>query len=326
MISTPDRAEEVAEEPPQDTAPPASIYQHPLAYLIGLEGVALMKAFAGEYDEEFTTARLAEVRALLNAAEVLGGGIEVPPMSSVDGYNGWAASYDEPGNGIFEIEEPIVHSILDALPPGVAVDAACGTGRHTSYLANRGHEVHGFDTSPQMLAIARAKVPSAPFAEADVRSLPLPDSSVDLVTCALALAHIQHLEPVFEEAARVLRPGGHLVISDTRGHFIGSALYPLVKRDRDDNYGYIPTWRHPTSAYLRAALPHGFIVRGCHEPLRAQPVVDPSSPPDAAPRERPDQPPDVWEMHAWAAEATNAVYRDEPCLIVWDFELGQPRR
>ena len=243
-------------------------------------------------------------------------------MSSVDGYNGWAASYDDPGNGIFEMEEAIVHPLLDALPPGIAVDAACGTGRHTSYLVQRGHEVHGFDTSPVMLAIARAKVPGARLAEADVRSLPLPDASVDLFTCALALAHVQHLGPVFEEAARVLRPGGHLVISDTRGHFIGSTLYPLVKWDHDKNYGYIPTWRHPTSQYLRAALPHGFIVRGCHEPLRAQPVVDLSSPPVAAPREHPDQPPDVWELHAWAAEAANAVYRDEPGLIVWDFELG----
>jgi len=37
------------------------IYQHPLAYLLGLEGVALLHAFAGEYDREFTEARLAEV-------------------------------------------------------------------------------------------------------------------------------------------------------------------------------------------------------------------------------------------------------------------------
>lgn len=44
------------------------IYQHPLAYLLGLEGVALMRAFAGEYDRAFTEARFAEVRALLDRA------------------------------------------------------------------------------------------------------------------------------------------------------------------------------------------------------------------------------------------------------------------
>jgi SAM-dependent methyltransferase len=310
-------------EPPQSTSPAATIYQHPLAYLIGLQGVALMKAFAGEFDRQFTAARLTEVRALLDAAEVLGEGVEVPPMSSVDGYDGWAPTYDDPGNGIFEIEEPIVHPILDRLPVGVAVDAACGTGRHTARLAERGHQVHGFDTSSRMLAVARAKVPGARFAAADLRSLPLPDSSVDLVVCALSLAHVEHLEPVFREAARVLRTGGHLVISDTRGHFIGSTLYPLIKWDLQDRLGYIPTWRHATSDYLRAALPNRFKVRDCHEPLRPQPLVDLSSPPTPALRENPDEPPNIWDLQAWAPDATNATYQTEPCLIVWDLELEQ---
>jgi SAM-dependent methyltransferase len=42
------------------------IYQHPLAYLLGLEGIALLRAWAGEYDRAFVQARLAEVRRLLD--------------------------------------------------------------------------------------------------------------------------------------------------------------------------------------------------------------------------------------------------------------------
>ncbi|MBA3310028.1 MAG: SAM-dependent methyltransferase, partial [Nocardioidaceae bacterium] len=38
------------------------IFQHPLAYLLGLEGIALLRAFAGDYDRDFTESRLAEVR------------------------------------------------------------------------------------------------------------------------------------------------------------------------------------------------------------------------------------------------------------------------
>ena len=41
------------------------IYQHPLAYLLGLEGVALLRAFAGGYNREFTLARFDEIRELL---------------------------------------------------------------------------------------------------------------------------------------------------------------------------------------------------------------------------------------------------------------------
>jgi hypothetical protein len=58
------------------------IYQHPLAYLIGLEGVALLRAFAGEYDREFTQARLVEVRRLLESADNLGDGAVVEAACS----------------------------------------------------------------------------------------------------------------------------------------------------------------------------------------------------------------------------------------------------
>jgi hypothetical protein len=44
------------------------IYQHPLAYLLGLQGVALLRAYNGEYDREFTEARIAEIRAMLDCA------------------------------------------------------------------------------------------------------------------------------------------------------------------------------------------------------------------------------------------------------------------
>jgi hypothetical protein len=40
------------------------IYQHPLAYLLGLEGIALLRAWAGDFDQDFVDARLAEVHAL----------------------------------------------------------------------------------------------------------------------------------------------------------------------------------------------------------------------------------------------------------------------
>jgi hypothetical protein len=66
------------------------IYQHPLAYLLGLEGVALLHAFAGEYDRDFTEVRLAEVRALLDSADQLGGGAAIRPIPIVEGYGAWA--------------------------------------------------------------------------------------------------------------------------------------------------------------------------------------------------------------------------------------------
>ena len=110
------------------------IYQHPLAYLLGVEGVALLGAFAGNYDRYFTEARLAEVRALLRSADQFGDGADTRPITTGEGYRAWAESYDQPGNGLIDLEQPVVRGILDGLPHGTALDAACGTGRHSEYL------------------------------------------------------------------------------------------------------------------------------------------------------------------------------------------------
>ena len=302
----------------------SSIYLHPLAYLVGLEGVALMKAFAGEYDRDFTHARLAEVKRLLDSPEIWGDGVEVPPMPSPDGYDGWSASYDDPDNGYFEMDQAVLLPWLDRLAPGVAVDAACGTGRYAALLAARGHRVHGFDTSPGMLARASAKVPGAHFAEAAMTAMPMADSSADLVVNTLAMTHVGDLVPVFTEAARILRPGGHLVVSDVRGYYIGSDRTPLVEENLAGEVGFVPSWSHPTSSYLRAALPAGFLVRACEElPPDAGPqAYDEPDEPETKVLPTPGQPASIWDLHAWVPEAAAAVQGRRVSLITWDFELA----
>jgi len=190
-------------------------YSHPLAFLLGLAGAALLRACAGDgFDREFVDARIAESRALLDHASELGKGTELGRVGTVAGYRQWSATYDEPGNPLIEVEEPVVRRILDGIRPGRALDAACGTGRHAAYLAALGHQVIGVDSSPDMLARARARVPQAHVVPGDLHRLPVPSQAVDLVVCALALTHVPALAPVLAEFARVLRPGGHLVTSD----------------------------------------------------------------------------------------------------------------
>jgi len=293
------------------------IYQHPLAYLLGVEGVALLHAFAGEYDREFTQARLAEVRRLLDSADQLGGGAAVRPIPIVEGYRAWADAYDQPGNQLIDLEQPIVWEILDGLPTGTALDAACGTGRHAEHLAALGHAVIGVDISPEMLTVARAKVPGADFREGDLYQLPVPGQHVDVVVCALALTHVPELTPVLRELVRVLRPGGHLVISDSRG-LLGHFGSPVVKALPNGEFGYLPHRNRLTSDYLAAALPLGLQVRRCEEPRRPHPLTDPGAPAEIRPA---CEPPDIWALHSWCPAATNAAYRDNPAAIVWHFQL-----
>jgi SAM-dependent methyltransferase len=139
------------------------VYRHPLAFLLGLEGIALLRAHAGDgFDREFVEARIAETRALLDhAAPALGDGTEFGQLDTVAGYRFWAETYDQPGNPLIEVEQPVAREILGRLVPGSALDAACGTGRHAEYLTGVGHRVTGVDSSPDMLARARRRVPQA---------------------------------------------------------------------------------------------------------------------------------------------------------------------
>jgi ubiquinone/menaquinone biosynthesis C-methylase UbiE len=301
------------------------IYQHPLAYLLGLEGIALLRAFAGVYDRDFTVARIREIQALLDSAEELGEGVEAPPMTTREGYARWAPFYDEPGNQLLDLEQPIVREILDSLPVGIALDAACGTGRHTAYLASLGHKVIGVDTSPEMLARARQKVPEGEFYEVDLYDVPLADDSVDVVVCAIALAHVPDLDRALTEFVRVLQANGHLVISDSRG-LIGDIGLPLVKVGPDGNFGYMPTYARLASDYLAAALPLGLQVRRCEEPRVPSPLIDDEGidlyDGVAAPEHIPGNPPNIWSLHRFCPAATNAAWREKPSAIIWHFQLS----
>jgi ubiquinone/menaquinone biosynthesis C-methylase UbiE len=301
------------------------IYQHPLAYLLGLEGLALLRAFSGAYGREFTLARVRDVQVLLDMVDELGEGVEARPIDTREGYAGWAASYDEPGNQLLEIEQPIVREILDGLPRGVALDAACGTGRHSVYLASLGHKVIGVDTSPEMLAIARDRCHDAEFFEADLHRLPLAENSVDLVVCAIALSHVPDLAPAFGELVRVLRPGGHLVVSDSRG-LIGDIGLPLMRVTADGSFGYMPVWSRLASDYLAAALPLGLRVRRCEEPRRPSPLIaeDGTDLHDGAPSPKhiPNEPPNIWALHPVCVAATNAAWHENPIAIIWHFQLA----
>lgn len=293
------------------------IHQHPLAYLLGLEGIALMRAFAGEYDRAFTEARITEVRELLDRTAVLGPGVDVPPLPVVDGYDGWATTYDGEDNGCFPMRDDVLTPMLDRLTPGRALDAACGTGAVAQQLVARGHDVVGIDISAAMLSRARNAVPEARFIAGDLTDLPLPDGDVDHVVCSLALAHVGDLGAFFAEAARVMRPGGHLLLLDTRGHFTGSTRYPLVKEAPDGRVGYIAGYSHGLGDYLRAALPYGYVVRACEETYRDDRTVQPG---EMAEPLTPGAP-DIWELHPWVPEAANAAKAGQPAVVAWDLEL-----
>ncbi|MCD5352994.1 class I SAM-dependent methyltransferase [Kineosporia mesophila] len=123
----------------------------------------------------------------------------------------------------------------------------------------------GVDSSPEMLARATERFPRARFRQGDLHHLPLPDNTVDLVVCALALAPLPTLTTAFAQFARVLRPGRHLVVTDVHHERVALGSLAHVRYPQGEP-GLIPSYRYRASDYLGAALPSGFRVERCEEP------------------------------------------------------------
>ncbi len=236
-------------------------------YLLGIEGLALLRAGAKRRSDGVQE-RLREIDAILAR-------LDEPPYSRPRslpacevgaGYDGWAASYDDPGNDTIALEQPAVRALLDELPPGPVLDASCGTGRHTAYLAAAGRPVVGVDASEAMLARARAKLPGVDVRRGELTALPFDDGTFDGAVCALALSHLPDIAPAIAELGRVLRPGGRLVVSNPHPFATAVLGWRAAFTDETGARTMIAEHPHPHGAYVAAFGAAGLVARRLVEP------------------------------------------------------------
>lgn len=269
--------------------------------ILGIEGLALLR-HSLDGDEEFLKARVEDIRRFVSGDERLpDGGAAVSELDAAAGYASWSAVYDSLPSSYIEVEEPVVHALLDALPPGDALDAACGTGRQTGALVARGHRTIGVDQSAEMLAKARERAPGAEFRTGHLERLPLDDDSVDVAVCSLAMTHLADLKPGVAELARVVRPGGRIIVSDMHPFVIALQGQCLFVHG-SDRLAFVRNHVHLPGRYLEAFTAAGLRVRGCVEPVFNGRLA-----------------PGGYEE--FVADAARAAWADLPIVVVWDVEV-----
>lgn len=113
----------------------------------------------------------------------------------------------------------MVDELARRVAGGRVLDAGCGAGRMSRYLADRGCRVHGVDLSPGMVEAATGAHPDLRFDVASLADLPLDDSSFDGALLWYSTIHTpdQHLPALLAEVVRVVRPGGHLLVGFQTG-------------------------------------------------------------------------------------------------------------
>lgn len=145
------------------------------------------------------------------------------------------------------------------------IDICCGTGQQLRLFNDKEMLLTGVDFSQAMLAKARSKSPSAiHYLETDATKLPLADNSYDGVIISLALHEKSafHHEAIFQEACRLLKHSGHIIVADYcmppngyASHLVGKMLIPTIERAAGLNHF------HNYRDWMKQGALEGFLQR-----------------------------------------------------------------
>ena len=119
--------------------------------------------------------------------------------------------------------EAIGHLALRLVPAITVADLGAGEGLVSQLIAHRAERVWCIDNSPRMVEVGtnlakKNGLANLTYKLGDIESVPLPDKSVDLAILSQALHHASHPQTAVNEAFRILKPGGQLLVLDLKEH------------------------------------------------------------------------------------------------------------
>jgi SAM-dependent methyltransferase len=208
-------------------------------------------------------------------------------------YTPFAARYAEAAetnayNGHYE--RPATLSLLPDVAGLRVLDAACGPGFYSEWLARRGAQVVGCDVTPEMVEIARARNPGVEVRRHDLeRPIDwLGDGAVDLVLFPLALDYFADTGGLFREFHRVTTPGGWLVFSAGHpmtewmifgGNYYDTSLHAMEWKGFGEPKPVIDSYRRSLQDTLNPVIEAGYVIERLLEPRPSEEVrrVNPES-------------------------------------------------
>ena len=173
-------------------------------------------------------------------------------------------------------ERPAVRAVLGDVRGLDVLDAGAAAGEQSAWLAEHGARVVAIDASESMVHLARARLGDAVTVLCADLALPLPlaDASFDAVLSSLTLHYVEDWLPTLRELARVLRPGGRLVLSTHHPALTDdpAADYHAIRLVEEGWGGFADSpvpmrfYHRPLERMIGDVLAAGFALRGLREP------------------------------------------------------------
>lgn len=174
-------------------------------------------------------------------------------MNNQQAYDSWSQTYDSVENKTRDLEARALRAMISGNNLDI-LEIGCGTGKNTVFLQTRARHLIGADFSAEMLEQAKRKITTEniEFRRMDLRDKwDFADNSFDLITCSLALEHIENLDFVFAEARRVLRQGGKLYFGEL--HPFKQYQGSKARFETDSGVYELECFLHHVSEYFAAA-------------------------------------------------------------------------
>lgn len=180
-------------------------------------------------------------------------------MNVQQAYNVWANDYDTVENKTRDLEAKALRaSVLFSAPLDV-LEIGCGTGKNTEWLLTNAKHLVAADFSAEMLAKAQEKITAnnVEFRQFDLRGRwDFIENRFDLITCSLALEHIEDIDFVFRQAREFLKTGGLFYIGEL--HPFKQYQGSKARFDTGSGVFELECFVHHVSEYFAAAKNNEF--------------------------------------------------------------------
>jgi len=201
----------------------------------------------------------------------------------------WINSMGERGErgdwGRQHVLDPVMLARVAAGRFGNALDVGCGEGRFCRMLKAAGVRATGIDPTAAFIEAARRRDPSGDYRLGRAEGLDFADASFDLVVSYITLVDIPDFRAAIREMARVVKPGGSVLIANLTGFTSACATEGWIRDNRGWHLHYpvdryleefpfwfewagirIENWHRPLSAYMTAFLDAGLMLKFFSEP------------------------------------------------------------